>query len=130
MIYSLLVMSNPANGQSAATAAQFARAVLERGHSIARIFFLDDGVYNAAANTVMPQDEHSVMCDWQWLATQHNVELVICVSSALRRGMLDTSEATRHEKLASSIDPLFVISGLGQLIEAAQQSDRMVTFGE
>jgi len=59
----------------------------------------------------------------------HGVELVICVSSALRHGMLDSQEALRYEKGSATIQPWFVVSGLGQLIDACANSDRLVTFG-
>ena len=56
---------------------------------------------------------------WTKLAQDHNIDLVVCVAAALRRGIKD-------ENLA----PGFRISGLGQLIESGIQSDRYVTFGD
>jgi tRNA 2-thiouridine synthesizing protein D len=53
----------------------------------------------------------------------------VCVASALRRGMLDPTEASRYEHDAASVAPEFTISGLGQLIDAAIDCDRLVTFG-
>jgi tRNA 2-thiouridine synthesizing protein D len=44
---------------------------------------------------------------------------VVCVAAALRRGIKD-------ELLA----PGFRISGLGQLVEAGIQGDRLVVFGD
>ena len=52
------------------------------------------------------------------------------MAAAQRRGLLDADEAQRHGKDADNIAPGFRISGLGQLIEAAIQSDRLVTFGD
>ena len=129
MIYSLLVLSSPASGQGAQTAAAFALATLARGHSIHRVFFLDEGVETGAATTVFPQDEADRLQPWIDLAQQHGVELILCISSALRRGMLDQAEAQRHEKRGPTIHPVFTISGLGQLVDAAAGSDRMITFG-
>jgi tRNA 2-thiouridine synthesizing protein D len=129
MIYSLLVLSPPASGHGAATAAGFARAVIEAGHSVQRVFFLDEGVTCGSALAVFPQDEDERLQPWVDLAEQHGTDLVLCVSSALRYGMLDATEAARHEKTAPSIHPAFGISGLGQLVDAAATSDRLVTFG-
>ncbi|MFT7257908.1 MAG: tRNA 2-thiouridine synthesizing protein D, partial [Candidatus Azotimanducaceae bacterium] len=56
-------------------------------------------------------------------------ELIVCVASALRRGMLDETEAKRYDKTASNLDPQFTISGLGQLIDGALTADRTMTFG-
>jgi tRNA 2-thiouridine synthesizing protein D len=111
------------------TAARFARSVLARGHSIRRIFFLDAGTGNGAAAAVFPQDEADRLQPWLELAQQHDVELILCIASALKYGMLDETEARRYEKHAATVHPAFTVSGLGQLVEAATASDRLVTFG-
>ena len=103
--------------------------MLERGHQIHRIFFLDDGTLAGASSMVTPQDEPDIASLWAELGTQHGVELILCVSSALKRGLLDASEAERYEKNAATVHPAFEISGLGQLIDATMTSDRMITFG-
>ncbi len=81
--------------------------------------FLDDGVNNATRLTEPPQDDRNIVARWSKLAEEHKVDLVVCVAAALRRGIKD-------ENLA----PGFRISGLGQLVEAGIQADRMVTFGD
>ena len=129
MIYSLLVLSSPCSGQSSATALRFAESVINRGHHIQRIFFLDEGTLAGAAAMVSPQDESDSVQKWAGFGTQHKVELILCVSSALRRGLLDATEAARYEKTAATVHPAFEISGLGQLIDATLAADRMITFG-
>jgi len=69
------------------------------------------------------------MQPWVELAEHHAVELVLCISSALKRGMLDRAEAVRHEKPGPTIHPAFNIGGLGQLVDASAHSDRLITFG-
>ena len=44
--------------------------------------------------------------------------------------MVDDGEAERNGKDATNIAEGFRISGLGQLIEAGIESDRLVTFGD
>jgi len=129
MNYALLVMSSPFSGQGAMTAARFARCVLARGHNISRVFFLDAGTTNGAAAAVSPQDEENRLQPWVELAEQHELELILCISSALRYGMLDDTEANRHEKSSATIHPAFTVSGLGQLVDASAGADRLVTFG-
>jgi len=82
-----------------------------------------------ASSVVSPQDEIEVTQQWVDLATENTLELILCVSSALRHGLLDESEAQRYDKSAASVHPAFEISGLGQLIDASLSSDRMITFG-
>ena len=129
MIYSLLVLSSPFSGRGAWRAAEFARSALARGHSIKRVFFLDDGASGGAVSAVFPQDELSPIETWAELGQAHSLDLVLCVSSALRRGMLDEDEARRRGKPVATVHPAFTISGLGQLVDAADGCDRLVTFG-
>lgn len=129
MIYSLLVLSSPVSGHTARSAAEFARCVIARGHSIHRVFFLDAGTLVSSANCVFPQDENHPAQPWVELARSHAIELVICITSALKHGMLDQVEAERHERPCATINPLFTISGLGQLVDACAHSDRVITFG-
>ena len=129
MIYTLLVMASPASGQAASHAARFALAALARGHSINRVFFLDAGTSVGSVTAVFPQDEADRLSPWVQLAEQHGVELILCISSALKYGMLDAVEARRHEKPAVTVHPAFILSGLGQLVDAAAAADRVVTFG-
>ncbi len=129
MIYSLLVLSSPASGHGSRHAAAFARQALARGHDIHRVFFLDAGTDTGSAHAVFPQDEQDRLQPWLELAREHDVELVLCITSALKRGMLDDTEAQRHERNGATVHPAFVISGLGQLVDASLHADRLVTFG-
>ena len=129
MIYSLLVLSSPYTGRGSYRAAEFARSVLARGHSINRVFFLDEGASSGAASAVFPQDELSPVDTWAELGTEHSLDLVLCISSALRRGMLDEHEARRRDKPAATVHTAFTVSGLGQLVDATDDCDRLVTFG-
>jgi|GEM_PF-3185620 len=63
-------------------------------------------------------------------AKEHELDLVICIAAAQRRGLLDENEATRQGKDANNIAEGFRISGLGQLIEMGIQADRTITFGD
>jgi tRNA 2-thiouridine synthesizing protein D len=129
VIYSLLVLSSPVSGHGPRQAADFARHALQRGHSIKRVFFMDDGTFTGAVASVFPQDEADPLLPWRTLALEHGLDLVLCVSSALQRGLLDKVEAQRHEREGATVHESFTISGLGQLVDAAAQSDRLVTFG-
>jgi len=78
---------------------------------------------------VSAQDEDTSLQGWSELADQHGVDLAICITSALKHGMLDQVEADRHERPCATINPLFTVSGLGQLVDACASSDRLITFG-
>ena len=128
MKFSIAVFGAPYSSQAALSALHFATAVLGTDHELYRVFFYHDGVYNGNALSAPPQDETNLNRDWAALARKHEVELVVCVASALRRGMLDATEAERYEKDGFSLGPEFIIAGLGQLIDAGLESDRLITF--
>lgn len=130
MKYSILINEGPYTHQASDSAYQFAKAVLAKGHEIFRIFFYHDGVNNATRLTTPPQDDRNIVNRWSKLAEEHKLDLVVCVAAAQRRGIVDEGEAKRNGKDATNLAPGFRISGLGQLIEAGIQSDRLVTFGD
>lgn len=130
MKLAVLVNEGPYTHQAADTAYQFTKAALEKGHEIFRVFFYHDGVNNATRLMVPPQDDRHVQKRWTELAAKYKLDMVVCIAAAQRRGLLDENEAKRQGKDANNIAPGFRISGLGQLIEAGIQADRLVTFGD
>lgn len=130
MKFGILVNEGPYTHQSSDSAYQFTKAALEKGHEIFRVFFYNDGVNNGTRLGVPPQDDRNITKQWSELAEQYDLDLVVCIAAAQRRGLLDEDEAKRHGKDANNIAPGFRISGLGQLVEAGIQSDRLVVFGD
>ena len=130
MKYGILVNEGPYQHQASDTAYQFAKAVLDKGHELYRVFFYHDGVNNGTRFAVPPQDDRKIAELWSQMAEAHGTDLVICIAAAQRRGLLDEGEAKRQGKDGNNIAPGFRISGLGQLIEAGIQCDRMVVFGD
>lgn len=129
MIFSINVLAPPYSSQASYSAYRFCEALLAQGHSLHRIFFYQDGIYNATRLAAPPQDELDLYSEWQHLAKEHGIELVVCIAAALRRGLLDQEESIRYQKDTSNLAEGFTLGGLGQLIEAAASSDRLVTFG-
>lgn len=115
----ILINEGPYTHQASDSAYLFARAAIEKGHKVGRVFFYHDGVNNSTRLTEPPQDDRHIVNRWAKLGQEHGIDLVVCVAAALRRGIKD-------ENLA----PGFRISGLGQLIETGIQSERLVTFGD
>ena len=127
--YVLLISAAPQSGEAAKSALRFAEALLKMGHHIERLFFYGDGIMNASSLTVMPQDETNLPAAWNALIEENGLSSVVCVSSAIRRGIVDSAEARRHELPASSCYTSSAIGGLGQLIEALSNCDRTLSFG-
>lgn len=128
--FGIVVNEGPYTHQAADSAYQFAKSAIAKGHEVFRVFFYHDGVNNGTRLTVPPQDERNIQRNWTELAEQSNIDLVVCIAAAQRRGILDENEAQRQGKDANNIAPGFRISGLGQLIEAGIEADRLVIFGD
>lgn len=127
MIFSLTIYASPST-QSSDSAYRFAQSLLTQGHSLYRIFFYHDATYVGSSLSSPPQDEIDQTSRWQQLAKQHNLDLVVCIAAGIRRGILDEKESERYDKTASNLAEGFELSGLGQLVDAAVHSDRLITF--
>lgn len=129
MIFALLVHDTPIGRQSSQAAYRFACEVLARGHTLFRVFFFADGVHNSTRLNVPQGNEANLPQLWSELAEAHGIDLVSCIGSALRRGIVDATEASRHDLAGASLRDGFELSGLGQLVEAHIRCDRLVVFG-
>ena len=125
----VVVHSAPYSSQAAYSAYRFTASALEAGHQVHRVFFYYDGVHASNALSTPPQDEFDLVKAWQALIEKHELDAISCVSSALKRGIMDAREAHRYEKAAANLAEGFVLSGLGQLVDASLSCDRVVSFG-
>jgi len=130
MIFSIVVYATPYSSQAASTALQYCEELISQEHQIHRVFFYGDGVQAASALSCPQQDEIQLHNRWQQLAEQHDLDLVVCIAAAAKRGVIDQNEAKRYGRVNNSLGDRFTLSGLGQLVEAGIVSDRVVTFGE
>ncbi|MBT7227852.1 MAG: sulfurtransferase complex subunit TusD [Gammaproteobacteria bacterium] len=129
MKFSIVIYAAPYSSEAAHSALRFARSVIDQGHELYRLFFFGDGVHNASQLAVVAQDENNLQQQWNDLIEKHGIDSVICVSSALRRGVLNQTEANRHDLGTASAYTSSEVAGLGQLVDAAIHSDRLVNFG-
>ena len=130
MKLAIQINEGPYQHQASDSAYQFAKAALTKGHEIFRVFFYHDGVNNATRLGVPPQDDRNITQQRTELQKEHELDLVVCIAAAQRRGLLDEDEAKRQGKDSNNIAEGFRISGLGQLIEAGIEADRLVVFGD
>lgn len=125
----VIALFSPPHSPAARRALRFAEAALAGGHEITRLFFYQDGVYSASANTVTAQDELDVATAWSRFVADNQLDGVVCIAAALRRGVLNAEEAQRYSRPAANLQARWDLSGLGQLHEANQLADRLVCFG-
>ena len=130
MKFAIQVNEGPYQHESSVSALNFIKAALDAGHEVFRVFFYHDGVNNATRYTTPPQDDMQIVAEWSKLAADHGIDLVVCVAAAQRRGIVDEGEQQRNGKDGNNIADGFRISGLGQLIEAGIEADRLLVFGD
>ncbi len=129
MQYAIQISAGPHESNISYSAYQFIKAALEKKHDIFRVFFYQQGIYHAFKYAIPPDDEFQMTKKWSALASQYDIDLVVCISAAQRRGLLSSDEAKRQGKADMDLADGFRISGLGQLLEATLVSDRFIEFG-
>ena len=89
-----------------ARAIEFAEVAVANGFTISQVFFYQAGVQHASS---------SIAHRWETLSKQHDISLVLCSASADQFSELGNTS--------------FISAGLGALVEAGVESDKVVTFG-
>lgn len=110
-----LLVQGPPLGARARNALGFASAVLAAGHEIERVFFYKEAV---AIGNRFATAESGDRAAWLALAADGGFELAICIAAAARRGVVE------GQSLATG----FEIVGLGQLVSAMEDGERLVSF--
>jgi len=126
--FSLLLTQSPFSGASHILAQDFARSLLAQGHKLQRVFFYRDAVFAALSTQNPVQGQSAVNQQWQSLATEYGFPLQVCIANALRRGVTDNAEQQRYNLPASTLAAGFELAGLGEMAEAALDSDRIIDF--
>ncbi|SDT01478.1 sulfurtransferase complex subunit TusD [Pseudomonas fuscovaginae UPB0736] len=124
-----IALFSPPHAPSSRRALLFAQALVAGGHEIVRLFFYQDGVHSASSNVVTPQDEQDLPREWASFVSDNQLDGVVCIAAALRRGVLNNEEAQRYARQAVNLGAGWELSGLGQLHDAVQAADRLICFG-
>jgi tRNA 2-thiouridine synthesizing protein D len=119
MHFALVVSAAP---ELSAQPLRFATAVLAAGHALPRVFFLREGVRHG-------QPGSEIAAAWRALQARHPaLELALCIGAAERRGIPAADDAGSAAPTASAPVRGFVHLGLGQLVAALAEAERVVDF--
>jgi tRNA 2-thiouridine synthesizing protein D len=129
MRYAIQINASPYHSNSGLSAYRFITALLAQGHEVSMVFFYHEGIYHAFKHNTPPDDEINLTSCWSDLAKNHQVDLMVCISSAQRRGLLAKDEAERQGKHDDDLAEDFRIGGLGQWLDAIIESERILKFG-
>ncbi|MGP1930685.1 MAG: sulfurtransferase complex subunit TusD [Arsenophonus sp. ET-YP4-MAG3] len=128
LTYCLLVTEPGYGTQQATNAWRFANTLIKEGHILKTVFFYQEGVYNGNRLITPSSDEFNLLVGWKKLAQKIGCQFSICVSAALRRGIIDETEAKNYNFSCANLDKDFELSGLGVLAEAMLICDRTIQF--
>lgn len=129
MKYTLQINSSPYHSNAGYHAYQFIKTALSMEHQVFRVFFYQEGIYHALHDSSPPDDERQLTSLWSQLAINYQIDLVVCISAAQRRGLLHEDESKKRQQPLNNLARGFRISGLGQLVEATLDADRFIVFG-
>ena len=128
----LLVLAAPHSKQSAYSAFRFAESLLTLGHHLECVFFYGEGVIVGNPLLSPPSDEYNLHQLWQNLAHVYSVPLLLCVTEAMRHGLVNEPELEASLLENPSISPTsssFLLAGLGQFFATLHNAERLVIFG-
>ncbi len=91
-----------------------ARARLVQGEMVS-VFFYGDGAYTANRLMWQTADVPSISDGWAALSEQYQLDLPVCVSTALARGITDGDNAKRHGLDGENLLSPFRLVGLSEL---------------
>lgn len=119
----LLLLTQSGTNPIAWHAFHLAQTLLQSQYTV-QVFFYQDAVTIANSLSWRPQDERNLGQQWQQLG----IDLPVCVSAALHRGVTDQDNATRHQLNTANLLPGFRMAGLGELADAMMTAKRTLQF--
>lgn len=114
-----VVITTPPYSNLTATALCYIESALKSGVKLTGVFFYQAGVLNANKFVDIPNDELQTLSQWQYLHNKYQLPLHLCFTAAEKHGLTDDKEF-------NNIDPAFIISGLGELVELTSIADRVI----
>ena len=129
MKFAIQINTSPYHAHAGYSGYQFIVAALALGHEIVRVFFYHDGVYHAFKYNNPPDDELAQTRLWSQLASAYQLDLVVCIAAAQRRGLVTQAELSALDNQANEVAQGFRLAGLGQWLEATLLADRFLVFG-
>jgi tRNA 2-thiouridine synthesizing protein D len=125
--YTIILTQSPALSESHLTAQRLISELISNGDKIDRVFFYQDAAFIGLNSQVPGQGLEASYKGWIDLQCEQSFPLQICIANALRRGVVDKTEAERYQCL-ETLHEGFQLSGLGEVADACQSSDRIITL--
>jgi tRNA 2-thiouridine synthesizing protein D len=126
--FSLVITKPSFDQQDAYSAYRFVMSAIKLKHVINGIFFYQGGVHNSNSFQSGHSDELDLHQAWVGLSTTYNIPLLVCVTAANRRGIVNQQDAEDLDLAHFNLVPPFTEVGLGDLVGLLNVSDRVIQF--
>ena len=144
----LLLITKPATHKLASHALRYARSYLQLQDSTnananthktetktetvvmpeLAVFFYGDAAHIANRLHWQSADQPDLTEQWQALQQSFDINLPVCVSTALARGVADIDNAQRHGLQGDNLATGFTLVGLGELADKMHRATKVVQF--
>ncbi len=101
---------------------------VEMDQPVLALFFYADAAHVANRLRWQSAEQVNLTEKWQTLATEYNLTLPVCVSTALSRGISDTDNSVRHQLDSENLAKGFTLVGLSELAMLMQDNCRLIQF--
>lgn len=125
----ILLVTGPAYGtQQSTSALLFAQALIKEKQNLSSVFFYLEGVLNSNRLIIPTYNELNIVKNWQLINIKYKTSLYVCISAALRRGILDKKEAESFSIYTHNLQTGFKFISLIKFAEKLLKCDRLVQF--
>ena len=129
MRYTLLITASLSNVSAHRRALMFADALLHAQHCIHTIFFYGEGAGIGLSTRDLNFTPDQTNLNWYSISERGKTQLILCISSALTQGILDKTTSSQSKNFSINIATGFETGGIGSLVDAVANSDRLMSFG-
>nr|WP_252738808.1 sulfurtransferase complex subunit TusD [Colwellia sp. D2M02] len=120
-----VLITTPPYSNLTVTAIDYIEAALRLNVNIVGVFFYQDGALHANSNIHIASDEYQAVAKLTQLHQEFGLALHLCITAAEKRGIACDALS---EGSAININPIFTVSGLGELVSLTTNSTRLVQF--
>jgi tRNA 2-thiouridine synthesizing protein D len=120
-----VLITTPPHSNLTATAIDYIETALTMDINVIGVFFYQDGALNANNNVAIASDEYQAVQKLSALHQQYQVPLHLCITAAEKRGIACDENS---EGNIININPIFTVSGLGELVTLTSDCTRLVQF--
>ena len=124
--YACLITSAPSDTLATQDAIALIEQLINDGSVIDHLFFYCDGVLNANHLSKPLGDEFNPYAAWAKLSNDHDIPLLVCVTSALRRGIVDQDTAQQEGFEQYNLQAPFQQVGLGEFFTRLHTVENLI----